>query len=144
MLGKIFNIGGSALNAQLVRMNVASSNLANINTVSTNEDDAYRAKRVVFKAIMKDFSSINDSMALGQNEGGVNISKISEDKTPVKKQYDPGNPLADKEGYIYQSNVSEVGEMVEMMAAARTYQNNVETLNTAKQLMLRTIDLLRS
>lgn len=144
MLEKIFDIGGSALNSQLVRMNVAASNLANINTVSTDEEGAYRAKRVVFKTIVNDFSGITDSMALGQNVGGVNVNKIMDDKTPVKKQYDPSNPLAGKDGYIYQSNVSEVGEMVDMMAAARSYQNNVETVNTAKQLMMRTIDLLRS
>jgi flagellar basal-body rod protein FlgC len=77
-------------------------------------------------------------------KGGVTIEKLVDDPAPVRRQFDPHNPLADKDGFIYQSNVNEVSEMVEMMAAARSYQNNVETVNTAKHLMMRTLDVMRS
>ena len=77
-------------------------------------------------------------------KGGVKIEQLVDDPAPVRRQFDPHNPLADKDGYIYQSNVNEVSEMVEMMAAARSYQNNVETVNTAKHLMMRTLDMMRS
>jgi len=143
MIDNIFNIAGSALNTQLVRMNVAASNLANVNSVSSTEEGAYRAKRAVFKTVVEGVMDRNKSMELNQSIGGVKIERLQLDNNPVRKQYDPGNVLADKDGYVYQSNVSEVGEMVDMMAAARSYQSNVETVNTAKQLMMRTIDVLR-
>lgn len=144
MLDKIFNIAGSALNSQMVRMNLAASNLANVNSVSNTEEGAYRAKRAVFKTIVDDVASPKIEQGTGGYGGGVNIKNLTYDKNPVRKLFDPGNPLADKDGYVYQSNVSEVGEMVDMMSAARSYQNNVETVNTAKQLMMRTVEMLRN
>ena len=137
---KIFGIAGSALTAQSVRMNLTASNLANAGTVSGTEQEAFRGKRPIFKAIL-------EQQGPGQvvdYQGGVSIAQIQDDPTPVRRVMDPGNPVADKEGYVYTSNVNEMGEMVDMMAASRSYQNNVEVINTARQLMMRTLEITRA
>ena len=137
---KIFGIAGSALNAQSVRMNLTASNLANAGTVSGSEQEAFRGKRPIFKAIL-------EQQGPGQvvyYQGGVSIAQIQDDPTPVRRVMDPGNPVADKDGYVFTSNVNEMGEMVDMMAASRSYQNNVEVINTARQLMMRTLEITRS
>ena len=137
---KIFGIAGSALNAQSVRMNLTASNLANAGTVSSTEQDAFRGKRPIFKAILEE----QTSGQVVDYQGGVSVSQIKDDPTPVRRVMDPGNPVADKEGYVFTSNVNEMGEMVDMMAASRSYQNNVEVINTARQLMMRTLEITRS
>jgi flagellar basal-body rod protein FlgC len=139
-LDNIFGIAGTALNAQMTRMNATASNLANAGTVSGSEKDAFRAKRPVFQAL------VNEHMthAGAAYVGGVKVAKIANDGSPPQRLADPKNPLADKDGYVYKSNVSEVTEMVEMMAAARSYQNNVEVINTARQLMMRTLDITKA
>ncbi len=139
-LDNIFGIAGSALNAQTTRMNAVASNLANASTVAGTEKDAFRGKRTVFRAVLEDVSNPRDV----NFKGGVKVDAIQDDPTSVRRMSDPGNPLADKDGYVYLSNVNEMTEMVEMMAASRSYQNNVEVVNTARQLMLRTLDLTRS
>jgi len=139
-LGNLFNIAGSALNAQTVRMNTTASNLANAGTVAGSEQDAFRAKRVVFKTILEQQAS----STVQSNRGGVKVNGISDDPSPIARMSDPTNPAADKDGYVYLSNVHEMTEMVEMMAAARSYQNNVEVVNTARQLTLRTLDIIKS
>ena len=139
-LDQIFGIAGSALNAQSVRMNLTASNLANAGTVSSTEQDAYRGKRAIFKTILEQ-QSAGQQVAY---QGGVSIEKVQDDPTPVRRVMDPGNPIADKEGYVYTSNVNEMGEMVDMMAASRSYQNNVEVINTARQLMMRTLEITRA
>jgi flagellar basal-body rod protein FlgC len=140
-LDNIFGIGGSALNAQTVRMNAVASNLANAGTVAGSDAEAFRGKRAVFKAILDDQLNGNPN---DNNKGGVKVTEISDDPAPIKKMHDPGNPQADKDGYVYLSNVNEMTEMVEMMAANRSYQNNVEVINTARQLMMRTLDIIKS
>jgi len=139
-IDNIFGIGGTALNAQLVRMNTTASNLANAGTTAATEKEAYRGKRTVFKALM------NEEMthAGAPYVGGVKVDKIVDDTKPIPKVYDPNNPLSDKDGFVYQSNVNEVTEMVDMMAASRSYQNNVEVVNTARELMMRTIDMIKA
>jgi flagellar basal-body rod protein FlgC len=137
---KIFGIAGTALNAQLTRMNATASNLANAGTSAPSEREAFKAQRTVFKALLDDTMT----HAGAQYVGGVKVEAVVDDPAPNLKLFDPGNPLADAEGYVFKSNVNEVLEMVEMMAAARSYQNNVEVVNTAKDLMMRTLDLLRS
>ena len=139
-MDNIFGIAGTALNAQLTRINATASNLANVGTVSTSEQEAFRAKRPIFKALMS--SEMTNSGA--QYVGGVKVSRMVDDAAPPRRVSDPKNPMADKDGYVYQSNVSEVTEMVEMMAAARSYQNNVEVINTARQLMMRTLDISKA
>lgn len=139
-MDNIFGIAGTALNAQLTRMNATASNLANAGTVAGSEKDAFRAKRPVFKALVDAEMSKPGAAYVG----GVKIDRITDDAAPPRRVSDPRNPLADELGYVYQSNVSEVTEMVEMMAAARSYQNNVEVINTARQLMMRTLDITKA
>lgn len=139
-LDNIFGIAGSALNAQSVRMNATASNLANAGSVASSEKDAFRAKRTVFKTILDQQLNPQDA----GNRGGVKIDALTDDLKPISRISDPGNPSADKDGYVYLSNVNEVTEMVEMMAASRSYQNNVEVVNTARQLMMRTLDIIKS
>jgi flagellar basal-body rod protein FlgC len=136
----IIGVASTALNAQITRMNATASNLANAGTVAGSAEEAFRAKRAVFKALM------NEEMtnAAAQYVGGVKIDRVVDDAAPPRRVSDPKNPLADAQGFVYQSNVSEVGEMVEMMAAARSYQNNVEVINTARQLLMRTLDVTKA
>jgi flagellar basal-body rod protein FlgC len=139
-MDNIFGIAGSALNAQLTRMNATASNLANAGTVSSTEKEAFRAKRPIFKALVDE----QMTNAGAPYVGGVKIDRMSDDgSTPVRVS-DPKNPLADEQGYVFKANISEVTEMVEMMAAARSYQNNVEVINTARQLMMRTLDITKA
>jgi flagellar basal-body rod protein FlgC len=142
-IDNIFGIAGSALNAQMARMNAVASNLANASTVAGSEKEAYRGKRTVFKAVLEEQNQ--NQMPRDQTyQGGVRIDALIDDPSPVRRISDPGNPLADKEGFVYLSNVNEMTEMVEMMAASRSYQNNVEVVNTTRQLLMRTIDITRS
>ncbi len=136
----IFGISGTALNAQLIRLNATASNLANAGTTAATEKEAYRGKRTIFKTLM-DEEMIH---AGAPYIGGVKVDKIIDDTKPVPKYYDPNNPLANADGYVFQSNVNEVEEMVDMMAASRSYQNNVEVINTAKELMMRSLDILKA
>jgi flagellar basal-body rod protein FlgC len=139
-LDQIFGIAGSALNAQTARMNAVASNLANAGTVAGSEKEAFRGKRTVFKTVMEEQTRPRDL----NFKGGVKVEALTDDPSPVRRVSDPGNPLADKDGFVYLSNVNEMTEMVEMMASSRSYQNNVEVINTARQLMLRTLDITRS
>ena len=139
-LDNIFGIAGSALNAQTTRMNATASNLANAGSVAGTEKDAFRGKRAVFRTIL----DMQMSAKPADNTGGVKIDSLIDDPAPITRMSDPGNPAADKDGYVYLSNVNEMTEMVEMMAAARSYQNNVEVINTARQLMMRTLDIIKS
>jgi len=139
-LDHIFGVASTALNAQTVRMNTTASNMANASSVSSTEEGAYRAKRPIFKALVNE--SLTNQGA--PYVGGVKVAKITDDTTPIRKVFQPGNPMADQDGFIYQSNVSEVGEMVDMMAAARSYQNNVEVINTARQLLMRTLEITKA
>jgi flagellar basal-body rod protein FlgC len=126
----IFDIAGSALSAQSKRMNVTASNMANADSVGTSPGEAYRAKQVLFEA--------NNQ---GKGVGGVRVSDVIEDAAPMRKEYRPDHPLADEKGYITMPNVNPVNEMVNMIAASRSYQANVEVMNTSKQLLLKTLTL---
>jgi flagellar basal-body rod protein FlgC len=139
-LDRIFNIAGSALNAQTTRMNTTASNLANSGTVTGKENEAFRAKRTVFKTILEQQQKPHEQGFAG----GVRIEKITDDPSPIRKMSDPNNPMADKDGYVYLANVNEMTEMVEMMAASRSYQNNVEVVNTTRQMLMRTIDIIKT
>ena len=139
-LDRIFNIAGSALNAQTTRMNTTASNLANSGTVTGKENEAFRAKRTVFKTILEQQQKPHEQGFAG----GVRIEKITDDQSPIRKMSEPTNPMADKDGYVYLANVNEMTEMVEMMAASRSYQNNVEVVNTTRQMLMRTIDIIKT
>ena len=127
----IFNISGSALSAQSQRMNVTASNLANADSVSGPDGQPYRAKQVVFEAQGRDTQGV----------GGVSVSEVVDDAAPMRMEYRPGHPLADARGYVTMPNVEPVNEMVNMISASRSYQANVEVMNTSKQLMLKTLTL---
>ncbi|MBB1624476.1 flagellar basal body rod protein FlgC [Achromobacter sp. UMC71] len=134
----IFDIAGSALSAQSQRMNVAASNMANADSVVGPDGQPYRARQVVFQ--------VNPSagQALGQEIGGVRVAGVIQDQSPMKQVYDPKHPLADAQGYISMPNVDPVAETVNMIAASRSYQANVEVLNTAKSLMQKTLTIGQS
>ena len=140
MLKNIFGIAGTALNAQTVRMNTTASNLANAGSVSPTEQEAFRAKRPIFRALV-DQSDLNAGFS---KLGGVKVTEIVDSTEPVRQVHDPGNPEADEDGFVYLSNVNEVTEMVEMVAASRSFQNNVEVVTTAKQLMMRTLEITKA
>ena len=133
-MDKIFGIAGSALNAQMVRLNASASNIANAGSTASSEVEAYKAKRPIFETVLSGQQN---------NLGGVKVVSLVDDQSVHGQIHDPGNPNADENGIVYLSNVNEVGEMVEMMAAARSYQNNVEVINTARQLMLRTLEITK-
>lgn len=128
----IFAIAGSALTAQTQRMNVSASNLANADSVTSTSGDAYHAKQVIFQV---------DDQGTGNVIGGVKVAKVIEDPTPMNLVYEPNHPLADERGYIQKPNVDVVGEMVNTISASRSYQANIEVINTAKNLMLKTLTL---
>ncbi|PIF98856.1 LOW QUALITY PROTEIN: flagellar basal-body rod protein FlgC [Comamonas sp. 26] len=127
----IFNISGSAVSAQSQRLNVVASNLANVDAVAGPDGSVYKARQVVFQTVPMG----------GDGSAGVKVNAISEDSTPGRRIHDPSHPLADGEGYVTHSNVSAVDEMVNMISASRSYQNNVEVMNTAKTLLLKTLQM---
>jgi flagellar basal-body rod protein FlgC len=137
-LFKIFDIAGSAMSAQSVRLNTTASNLANANSVAGKPEDAYRARQPIFQTVMQD----QGADALTQDaSAGVRVAGVVESTVPPARVYQPGHPQADAEGYVYMSNVNVVDEMVNMISASRTYQNSIEVLNTSKELLLRTLSL---
>lgn len=128
-LFNIFNIAGSAMTAQSQRLNVVASNLANADSTTGPDGNPYRAKQVVFS-----------TMPVGEQGGaGVKVAAVVEDTSPMKMQYDPKHPMANEQGYVTMPNVNAVEEMVNMIATSRSYQNNVEVMNTSKTLLLKTL-----
>ena len=123
------------MSAQSVRLNVVASNLANSDNISGTEEGAYHAKEPVFQALYA------GARGDGTNIDGVKVVSIQKSTAPIKSRYMPGNPLADKNGYVYGSNVNTIEEMVNMISASRSYQSNVEVMNTSKQMLLRTLAL---
>jgi flagellar basal-body rod protein FlgC len=134
----IFNVAGSAVSAQSQRLNVVASNLANVDTVAGPDGKAYKARQVTFQTTLVGAQQ-NDAAS-----AGVTVSTISEDQTPGRRVHDPKHPQADADGYITYSNVNPVEEMVNMISASRSYQNNIEVMNTAKSLLLKTLQLGQS
>ena len=131
----IFNVSGSAASAQSQRLNVVASNLANADTVAGPNGQAYKARQVTFQ------TELVGQVANDPTAAGVRISTISEDQTPGRKVHDPKHPSADAEGYVTYSNVNPVEEMVNMISASRSYQNNIEVMNTAKTLLMKTLQM---
>ena len=130
-LSNVFDIAGSALTAQSQRLNTVASNLANADSAAGPDGKAYRAKQVVFSSI-----PMGDAVA-----SGVRVTGVVEDPSPMKQVHDPRHPLADSKGYVTMPNVNVVEEMVNMISASRSYQNNVEVMNTAKTLLLKTLQM---
>ena len=131
---RIFDIAGSGLSAESVRLNTVASNLANADSVSGDPKTVYRAKHPVFEAVRSNLKG-------GQADAAVKVNGIVENQAPPLARYEPGNPLADAKGYVYAPNVNSVEEMVDMISASRAYQNDVNVMNTSKDLMLATLKL---
>jgi flagellar basal-body rod protein FlgC len=134
---KIFDIAGSGMAAQSVRLNTVASNLANAESVSGDPNTVYKARHPVFEAVRA-------SVAAGNSQepgAAVRISSIDENQTAAAARYEPGNPLANADGYVFASNVNAVEEMVDMISASRAYQNNIEVMNTSKELLMATLRL---
>ncbi|WP_324780757.1 flagellar basal body rod protein FlgC [Thiobacillus sedimenti] len=130
-LSNIFNVAGSAMNAQAQRLNTVASNLANADSATSANGTPYKAKQVVFAAT-----------PMGEGGAtGVNVAAVVDDPSPMKQVYDPKNPLADEKGYVTMPNVNVVEEMVNMISASRAYQSNVDMMNTTKTLLLKTLSL---
>ncbi|CAM2180818.1 flagellar basal-body rod protein FlgC [Paraburkholderia sacchari] len=136
-LMNIFSVAGSAMSAQSQRLNVTASNLANADSMTGPDGQPYKAKQVVFAVDPLGGART----ASGQQVGGVKVTGVIDDPTPMKQSYEPDNPAADANGYVSMPNVDPVQEMVNMISASRSYQANIETLNTAKTLMLKTLTI---
>ena len=135
---KAFDIAGSGMAAQSVRLNTTASNLANADSVSGDPATVYKARHPIFQAVKATLASQGSGA-----EGGpaVRVTGIYESTAPASARYEPGNPLADAKGYVYAPSVNIVEEMVNMISASRSYQNNVEVMNTSKDLLLATLRL---
>ncbi|MCK9201647.1 MAG: flagellar basal body rod protein FlgC [Gallionella sp.] len=130
-LFNIFNVAGSAMTAQSQRLNVVASNLANADSATGADGQPYRAKQVLFSAM-----PVN-----GSGAQGVKVVGVVEDNSPMKMVYDPKHPMADGRGYVAMPNVNVVDEMVNMISASRSYQNNVDVMNTSKTMLLKTLTI---
>ncbi len=137
-LSSVFEITGTALNAQSIHIDAIAKNMANAQVLAGSEQAAYRARRPIFSSILESSMSFSFNKS---NMGGVKVDGMSYSDAPIEKQMMRGNPFADAEGYVYLSNVNLVEEMAYMMEASRSYQSNIEVMNTSKQLMQRTISL---
>ena len=132
----VFDVAGSAMNAQSVRMNVTSSNLANSGSVSGDPDKVYRARQPVF-------SSFQNALDSQPGVSHVRLEGVIESQAPLTMRYPPDQPEANENGNVYVSNVNRVEEMVNMISASRSYKNNVEIINTTKDLLMQTLSLGR-
>ncbi len=134
---KIFDIAGSGMAAQSVRLNTVASNLANAESVSGDPNQVYKARHPVFEAVKASVGA-----AMGKDPGtAVRVKGITENTAAPSARYEPGNPLANADGYVFAPNVNAVEEMVDMISASRSYQNNIEVMNTSKELLLATLKL---
>lgn len=130
----VFDIAGSGMSAQSLRLNVTASNIANAESVSSSTNTTYRARQPVFSAMM-------DELGDSQQSIGVKVAGIVESQAPLQQRYEPDNPMANKDGYVFMPNVNLVEEMANMISASRSYQTNVEVVNTTKQLIMKTLAL---
>jgi flagellar basal-body rod protein FlgC len=137
----IFDIAGSGMSAESVRLNTVASNLANADSVSSSPQSAYKARYPVFQAVQDALAGTGPT---GAADASVKVDGIVQSTTPGTASYDPGNPLADANGYVYSSNVNTVEQMADMISASRSYQNDADVLNTSKQLLLDTLKLGQS
>ena len=126
----VFDLAGSGMRAQSLRLNTTSSNLANAESIATRAEDVYRSRHPVFSSFM---------VGQGPESTGVRVLDVVESSAPPVQRYQPDHPLANEEGYIFASNVNAIEQMVDMLSAARSFQSNIEILNTTKELMLGTL-----
>ncbi|GGX50517.1 flagellar basal body rod protein FlgC [Saccharospirillum salsuginis] len=143
-LNNVINIAGSGMNAQSIRLNTTASNLANAQSVSSSEEDTYRARKPVFEVLQGQFQDrdLMDPVDLEHDVGeGVHVAGIIEKDDPLDIRYEPTHPMADENGYVYYPNVNVVEEMADMISASRSFTVNVEVFNTAKTMMQKTMTM---
>jgi len=134
----IFDISGSAMNAESMRLNVTASNLANADSVATSPQTAYKSRHPVFATQLREFSA---NASFDEPGVGVRVLDVIQSGAPASKRYQPDHPLADPTGYVYGSNVNPVEELTNMISASRSFQGNVEVMTTARELVLKTLTL---
>ena len=137
-LNGIFDVAGTGMSAQSVRLNATASNLANAHSASSSTDQTYRARHAVFSAI---HDEMLQNGRVVKPEGGVEVLGVVESQAPLDKRYEPDHPQADGDGYVYYPNVNVVDEMANMMSASNSFQANVEMLNTVKNMISRVLTL---
>jgi flagellar basal-body rod protein FlgC len=142
-LFNIFTVAGSAMTAQNQRLNVVASNLANADSATSSNGQPYKAKQVVFTSTspLDNMSSHGISPGSPSGTHGVKVLRVIEDQSPMKMIYEPTHPMANPEGFVTMPNVNVVEEMVDMISASRSYQNNIDMMNTAKTLLLKTLTI---
>jgi len=146
---KVFDVVGSGMSAQMLRLNTIASNLANADTISTNENDVYQARHPIFESVMQDQGSFgqgnlntgNFNMGSMDDVATVRVREIMQEQTTAIPQYRPNHPLANDEGFVFSPAIDSVAEMADMISASRSYQNNIEVLSTVKELTLRTLQM---
>lgn len=134
---KVFDVAGSGMSAQMLRLNTVASNLANAETMAASADEVYRARHPVFETVLNHLTG-------DQSVATVKVTDLVESDTPAMSHYMPGHPLANEDGYVFSPGINAVEEMADMISASRSYQNNVEVMSTARELLLRTLQLGRS
>ncbi len=130
-LMNIFDVSGTALTAQSIRLDAVSANMANAKVVASSEAGAYRARLPVFTTLFAEADAV----------AGVEVSEVTESRVPIQERYEPGHPRANAEGYVYDSNVNMVEEMANMISASKSYSSNVEVMMTSRELLQRTLAL---
>jgi len=131
----VFDVAGSGMSAQMLRLNTVASNLANAETISGNEGDVYQARHPIFESVLQDVGNNSDDVAV------VKVREIMQEQTTAIPHYRPNHPLANNDGFVYSPDIDTVAEMADMISASRSYQNNVEVMSTTKELLLRTLQL---
>jgi flagellar basal-body rod protein FlgC len=134
----VFSVSGSAMNAETIRLNTTASNLANAESVNGDVTKVYRARHPVFQAMMNSEFGVDDDQGASS---GVRVMGVVESAAPPLQTYEPNNPLADKDGYVYTSNVNSIEEMANMISANRSFATDVEAVNTARDLLLKVISM---
>ena len=131
----VFDVAGSGMSAQMLRLNTVASNLANAETISGNEGDVYQARHPIFESVLQEAGNNSDDVAV------VKVREIMQEQTTAIPHYRPNHPLANNDGFVYSPDIDTVAEMADMISASRSYQNNVEVMSTTKELLLRTLQL---
>jgi flagellar basal-body rod protein FlgC len=140
-LSNVFSIAGSAMSAQTIRLNTTASNMANAESISSSEADTYRARKPVFALKETQVEHLPDHLQTLVPGQGVDVKAIIESDKPLRMAYEPNHPMADENGYIWYPNVNVVEEMADMISASRSFQINADIMNTAKQMLQRTLTL---
>ncbi|VVC77096.1 Flagellar basal-body rod protein FlgC [Aquicella siphonis] len=140
-LEQVLTNAASGLSAQSIRMNTIASNLANAGSVGSTEESTYHTKYPVFSEVKQGLAGMGQD---DQPVGGVRVSSVKDSQKPLEKRYEPSHPLADKDGYVYMTDVNPISEMTNMISASKEYQANVEIMNTTKNLIMQTLSVINT